>query len=338
VRPSYATAVLGSAPPIEGIFDDIGRGLSNAVKAVTKPVADAVDAVDKAYVSVTPQWLRKAVGAPFGGAKFVWDAADSVAKGERIDRALLSAAKDQVAMFRAVAPIAQLGLSFIPGVGQGVSAAIGAGLALADGKPITDALLSGLKSAIPGGPLVQKAVEMGIHGAVDLASGKRLDAVALDAVRQNLPGGETARAAFDAGLALAQGKRLQEAGMAAAGHLVPNNPLAHGAFEMTKRALAGRPLTGSTHTAMTRLMALHRPPVPRPAPRRAPPPHPAPIRAASHAVHPLARTEPAHAPVDFAPEPGTSSHALPIALGIGALAAAGGGAWWWWRQRQKHAA
>ena len=155
VRPSYSTAVLGVAPPIEGVFDDIGRGLASAASSVVGVAKAVVKPIDDVYVAVTPQWLRRAAGVPFASTRFVWDAADSVVSGERIDRALLGAARNQIAMYKAFAPIAQLGLSFIPGVGQGVSAAIGAGLALADGRPITDAMLEAVKSAMPGGPLVR---------------------------------------------------------------------------------------------------------------------------------------------------------------------------------------
>jgi hypothetical protein len=135
--------------------------------------------------------------------KLVWDSVNNIARGQRIDRALLDAANNQVEIFRAVAPIAQLGLSFIPGVGQGVSAAIGAGLALADGKPITDALIAGMKGAITGGPLVQRAVELGVNAVGNVAAGKRIDEIALSVLRSQLPGGDAARIAFDTGLALA---------------------------------------------------------------------------------------------------------------------------------------
>lgn len=366
MRPSYATAVLGpQAPELDGIFDDFSNAVSKTVKGVVntvdkayvsvtprwvrKAAGDAVslvrntaNAVDDVYVAVTPDWLRKAAGLPFAQTKFMWDTAQAIAHGERIDSALLDAAKKQVGMYRAALPIAQLGVGFVPGIGHGVNAAIGAGLALADGKPITEALIEGVKSAIPGGPLVQMAVDVGARAAVDLASGKRLDTIALEAVRRNLPGGEGAKAAFDMGLALAQGKKIQEAGLAAVAHFVPNNPLAQGAYEMTKRVMTGKPLAGSTRAAMkalqvrqhvaSRLVTRPRAVLP---PRRPLPLHTFPVHTRPGIVHRLA-FGPSSMPLTVPAElPEASSNVMPIAIGIAALAAAGGGAWWWAHHRER---
>jgi hypothetical protein len=60
-------------------------------------------------------------------------------------------------------------ISVIPGWGTAVSAAIGMGLALANGQPIDQVLLAGVSSMLPGGPLAKAAVNMayaGIHAAV----------------------------------------------------------------------------------------------------------------------------------------------------------------------------
>jgi hypothetical protein len=319
MRNAYGYAVLGPhADEIEGLED---------VDGFFDFVGKAVESIDKAYVSATPRWFRKAMGAAVGPAKMAWDAADNIAHGQRLDRALLDAGKNQVDIFKTAAPFAQIGLSFIPGVGQGISAAIGAGLALANGKPITEALIAGVKGAIPGGPLVQQAVDLGMKAAVDVASGKRWDEIALNAVRSRLPGGEAGKIAFDTGLALAQGKKLQDVGLAAAGRFVPNNPLAQGAFEMTKRALAGKPLEGAGAAAVARMAtAAPKPSSPRPpAPtiRRAP----APQYAAPHPRMALmVQPPPASAPA------AAQGHTAAVLLGV-AAAAAGGGALWWWKHQ-----
>jgi hypothetical protein len=239
-------------------------------------------------------------------------------------------------MYRAALPLAQLGVGFVPGLGHGVNAAIGAGLALADGKPITEAMIEAVKSAIPGGPLAKMALDVGMRSAVDLASGKRFDAIALEAVRRHLPGGEAAKIAFDTGLALAQGKKIQDVGLAAVGRFVPNNPLAQGAFEMTKRVIAGKPPQGSTRAAMKSL-GTRLPPPARPVLRK-------PIQR-SVRVHPIAprptlvrpvESTPMRAPFEAPLETSEdSSSAVPFVLGIAALAAAGGGAWWWSHHREK---
>lgn len=317
------------AEELAGLFDVIGKALGGAVKGIGKGISNAVEAVDKAYVAVTPRWLRKGLGVVAGPAKFVVDATDNIVRGQRIDRALLDAVNNQVEIFRMVGPIAQLGLSFIPGVGQGVAAAIGAGLALADGKPISEALIAAVKGAIPGGPIAQRALEMGARAVVDVAQGKRIDTIALNALRSQVPGGKAALAAFDTGLALAQGKKLQDAGMAGAAALLPNHPLAQGAFDLTKRALAGKPIPGAP--------ARHGGPVARVAPQRAAA-RPKTRRPAPVAVRPMAmRTRSANydaggSTSDWgdgpAPAKKESSAAIPIALGAAALVATGGGVWW----------
>lgn len=326
MRSTYMQIVLGARPEeveLEGIFDDIGRGLSHAVRDVGRAAGKAVESLDKAYVGATPQWLRKGLGAVVGPGKLVWDSVDNIAHGQRLDRAFVAAGKDQVQIFKSVAPYAQMGLSFIPGIGTGVSAAIGAGLALANGKRLTDALLAGACGAIPGGPLVQKAAQIGLNSAIGLVQGKRLDAIALDELRRQLPGGPIAKMAFDTGLALAQGKKLQDAGMSAIGgaveKLVPNSPLAQGAFEMTKRMLAKQPLAGSTQTAMRRLEARK--------------PEAARLMATPRAKQlQIVRVQETRAQALAIAASTHSSSAMPLALGTLALAAAGGGAWWWMKR------
>ncbi len=329
MKNAYVVAVLGpQADSLDG-FDEL-EGLGD-VDGFFDFVGKAVESLDKAYVSATPHWFRKAMGAAVGPAKMAWDAADNIAHGQRIDRALLDAGKNQVDIFKTAAPFAQIGLSFIPGVGQGISAAIGAGLALANGKPITEALIAGVKGAIPGGPLVAQAVDLGMKAAVDVASGKRWDEIALNAVRSRLPGGEAGKIAFDTGLALAQGKKLQDVGLAAASHFVPNNPLAQGAFEMTKRALAGKPLEGATAAAVARMAPQGRPGgarPPAPGVRRAS----APQYAAPHPRMALM----VQRPPAGTPAPAQGGHTAAVLLSVAAAAAAGGGAFWWWKQQQEH--
>ncbi len=63
------------------------------------------------------------------------------------------------------APMPVIRLSFVPGVGTGISAANGAALALANGKRITEALSAEARGAIPGGPLVRQAMDFGMKAA-----------------------------------------------------------------------------------------------------------------------------------------------------------------------------
>lgn len=122
------------------------------------------------------------VGAPlasvYGVAIAPVSLAESLASGARIDHALVNNFKDQVADIKTLAPYATTVVSFVPGVGQGVSAAMAASLALANGQPLSAAVMSGIKGAIPGGALAQSA----FGAASALAQGKRLDQAALEAL------------------------------------------------------------------------------------------------------------------------------------------------------------
>jgi hypothetical protein len=134
-------------------------------------------------------------------------------------------------------------ISFVPGVGQGLSGAIGGAVALASGQSITQAMLAAAKGAIPGGPAAQAAFEVasgiaqgkpidqialnalpipaqskkllqqGIGMAKDLAAGKRVDHALMDAALKALP--PAAQKAVQIGVALGHAKSIQDA----AGHL-----------------------------------------------------------------------------------------------------------------------
>lgn len=97
----------------------------------------------------------------------------------------------------------------IPVIGQGVAAATGAGLALAQGKPISQAFIDGVAATMPGGPAGQAAFRAGMTLIGSVAQGKRWDRALLESARSALPSDE-ARKAFDAGIAVAEGKRLQD--------------------------------------------------------------------------------------------------------------------------------
>ncbi len=59
---------------------------------------------------------------------------------------------------------------FVPGVGTGIGAALGAANALASGQPITQVLISAARGALPGGAIAQGAFDV----AMNLAKGKNI--------------------------------------------------------------------------------------------------------------------------------------------------------------------
>lgn len=97
-------------------------------------------------------------------------------------------------------------VGFVPGIGTGIAAGLAAGSALAEGRPLTDAIVAGVRGAVPGGALGRAVFDAGIA----VASGKRIDAVAFDAVAGQLPDG-AAREAFGVVRRVAAGERIDAA-------------------------------------------------------------------------------------------------------------------------------
>lgn len=145
--------------------------------------------------------------------KIVGDAASapvnlvtSIASGERIDHALVDNFKEQLRTVKEVAPYAATVVSFVPGIGSGVAAAIGAGAALAEGQSITAAAKAAIRDAIPGGSIAAA----GFDAATKIASGENVGKAALESARNLIPPG-AGQKAFDIGLAVVTGEKIQTA-------------------------------------------------------------------------------------------------------------------------------
>jgi len=164
---------------------------------------------------------------PTALGRFAFDAGRSVLRGDRLASA--PDVRDQLRFVQMVAP-------FVPGVGTGVAAALGAAHALADGRPITDAVVAAARGALPGGALAQGGFDM----ALRLAQGRSLATAALEAARRALPGGALARAAFDTALAIGQGRRLQDIGLAAVRSSLPGGAAAQQGFDLAVSVARGR--------------------------------------------------------------------------------------------------
>jgi hypothetical protein len=160
-----------------------------------------------------------------------------VIRGENFVKAAKMAAKAGISDAREALRLAAMVAPFVPGIGTGVGAALGAADALANGQPITQALVAGVRGAIPGGAIAQAAFDT----SVQLIQGKRLDQALLTAARNRLPPGP-AQAAFDTGLAIAQGKKLQDAALQGAGALLPPSAYSADLQTFARRALAGENL------------------------------------------------------------------------------------------------
>jgi hypothetical protein len=173
-------------------------------------------------------------------------------RGENLVAAAKMAAKAGIADVREAVRFAAMVAPFVPGIGTGVGAALGAADALANGQPITQALIAGVRGAIPGGAIAQAAFDT----AAQLVQGKRLDQALLTAARNRLPPGP-AQAAFDTGLALAQGKNAQDAVLHGGAQLLPASPYTADALSFAKRAMRGENL-GQAALSTAGQAVLHR--------------------------------------------------------------------------------
>jgi hypothetical protein len=229
---------------------DVGRGVSK-VGAAVPMLATVVKLASRATpLGALARSTYGAMAAALRGQNIFTGALDGLAgtpvfaamvqvgrgvlRGDNLVKATKLAVKAGVADAREALRLAAMVAPFIPGIGTGVGAALGAADALANGQPITQALIAGVRGAIPGGAIAQAAFDT----AAQLAQGKRLDQALLTAARNRLPPGP-AQAAFDTALAIAQGKKLQDAALQGAGRLLPASPYSADLQAFARRAMAG---------------------------------------------------------------------------------------------------
>lgn len=156
------------------------------------------------------------VGAPLRLAALPATAIAAGVRGENMLKFVgREAARQGKALKTGAEIVAQYGGN-IPIVGQGLAAACGTGLALADGKPLSEAAVAGIASALPGGPVAQAAFKAGLTAIAAVARGERFDKALLEGARAALPS-DLAKKAFDVGIGVAEGKRIQDLALAQVG-------------------------------------------------------------------------------------------------------------------------
>lgn len=233
------------------VATDVGKGVATVGGAVTPVLASAAKLASRATpLGALARSTYGALSAGLRGQNILMGALDGLAgspliaalvkvgggvlRGENLVAAVKMAAKAGIEDAREALRFAAMVAPFVPGIGTGVGAALGAADALANGQPITQALIAGVRGSIPGGSIAQAAFDT----AAGLVQGKRLDQALLTAARNRLPPGP-AQAAFDTALSLAQGKKLQQALVQGAGSLLPPSPYSADAVAFARRALAG---------------------------------------------------------------------------------------------------
>jgi hypothetical protein len=206
-----------------------GRAAFKGVGAIGKGITKASQLVGKVPIIGGPlHSVMSLAGQPFR-------VAEAAASGANIGKLALDSFKENVAAVRSVAPVAQMVVGIVPGVGGAVSGALAVGIALSDGRPITEAMQAAAKAAIPGGALAAAAFEVtqaAIQGKNIIKAGlstalKQLPAEAqkaLNVVQQAAAGGNIAKIALQqavnalpptiqkaamVGIAVGEGKKLQ---------------------------------------------------------------------------------------------------------------------------------
>jgi hypothetical protein len=238
------TKTIGSATKFAS---NVVKTAGKAVGTVTKPIQTVTGAVTKVIgkIPVVGSPLKTVFDAGFHVAMAPANLTVAIASGRRIDKAVLDNLKEQLKEFKQVAPYAQMVISIVPGVGQGVSACLSAGLALAEGQSIQDALKAGAIGAIPGGPLVKAAVTMAVETIQQVAKGQRIDL-------QSISKTATGIASSALGLPIAA-KNALVAGVAVMGNIAAGKPLDK---TLTDGAILALPISGPAKKAMTDASAL----------------------------------------------------------------------------------
>ncbi len=202
------------------------------VGSVTEVVGDGLTEISNlaAYIPIVGGALHGVLLIASGPLSVT----EGILKGERIDRVLIADFKEKITAFREVAPLAKTILTFT-GVGAGVIAGLSMATALAEGTPISDALLSGIGDALPGGAIARAALVVttrAVQGDNILdasfqatmnelpsearsalivvqkaAQGENIPMAALEEARKQLP--PVAQKGLDIGIALGQGKKIQ---------------------------------------------------------------------------------------------------------------------------------
>jgi hypothetical protein len=224
------SAWVGEPFGVGGFFSFIKKAVKSVGKVAKKVVPKAIQRAAARVVATAKHYGGKAwsaikrvpvlgtlAGAATSLALLPARAASQLVQGKRIDRIAIDNFKHAIKDVRAVAPYVQTVLSVVPGVGQGISAGLGGALALANGQPISEALLAAAKSAVPGGPAAQAAFSV----ASDVMQGKPVSTVMVNA----LPVSPQAKRALLQGLgaakALAEGKNVAQTVIDTAMHQIP---------------------------------------------------------------------------------------------------------------------
>jgi len=240
--------------PVEDL-EKVGKFVENTAKTAGKEIGKVVKPIQNAVGDISKEAGKiPVVGGLVQGVfdlaymASMWPAELTIAiviDGKRIDNAVLDTIKKEIQSVKQVAPYAQMVIALVPGIGPGVSAALSAGLALAEGQSIEEVLKAGLIGAIPGGPLVKAAVTMSVDTIQRVASGQPIDITSL---------AQSAGGAASSALGLpVAAKNALLAGITTMGAVIKGTPLDKA---LTDGAIMALPVSSQIKSAMTEATAL----------------------------------------------------------------------------------
>ncbi len=187
---------------LEGAVASAGHAIGDAIHAVADVSSSIADIAGS--IPIIGPGLKGLYGYTYGA---LIGTIDNVAQGVRIDKVISRHFESQIQNVKEVAPYVQTVIAVVPGIGPGISGAISAGLSLASGKSIDQALLDGAIGSIPGGALGQAAVKIGIAAA----QGKNIADATIDSLPIPPQAQQAAKAAMHVISDIAQGKPVTQA-------------------------------------------------------------------------------------------------------------------------------
>lgn len=191
---------------LKDVVHAAGKGVAGVFHVAALPGELVVKGARKIPV------VGKPIGSVFHFANAPLSLAEHIASGDRLDRAVIANIKGQVKDVHDVAPYAKLVLSCVPGVGTVAAGAIGAGLALAEGQPISGVLMAGVEGAIPGGTVARSLFTVG----KDAIQHKKLTEMAVDALPINQLEKASIKATVNLAMKQSQGQHVSPQEAAAA--------------------------------------------------------------------------------------------------------------------------
>lgn len=165
--PGFSVHVnLGNAVKGKPVIDVQSTFVHNAAKSAGRVIGAASHTLDQVTGKISGAIQKVPVVGPILHAEWQIDSApfrvaEDIGRGQRVDKSVLDGVKRTAAGVKEVAPYAQTVISLVPGIGPPVSAAIGGGLALAEGEPIGEAALTAAADALPGGAIAKAGFDAG---------------------------------------------------------------------------------------------------------------------------------------------------------------------------------